>query len=135
MVHHPIGSLTIDISNRSHEDDGAMKRRPLIGPQATALPCFKELPPKREYEDNYNFCTERAAVGRAHRIEIPWGDLTPSQVRALAKDMLEAWAIVEALTHREDLTEKQLLMRCKSAVRDGASRLPKRSGGRPQKQY
>jgi hypothetical protein len=109
-------------------DEVDMKRRPSIGPESGC-----GVPALQKHPQEHKGSIERDIIGPPQRVEIPWAHLTSSEVRALAKDMLEAWSIVEALTHREDLTPYQMLMRCKSAISNGAARLPKRSGGRPQK--
>lgn len=109
------------------QPDGAdMKRRGMLQSVAPPLACLTTHPMDQKGS------IDRDIIGRPQRIEIPWGTLTASEVRALAKDMLEAWSTVEALTHREDLIPRTMLMRCKAAISVGTARLPKRTGGRKQ---
>jgi hypothetical protein len=109
------------------EPEMVNRRRPMIGKEAHNLPALQQHPADQKGS------IDRDILGPPQRVEIPWATLTASEVRALAKDMLEAWSTVEALTHREDLTPRQMLFRCKAALNVGMGRLPKRSGGRPQK--
>lgn len=106
-----------------------MRRKPLLADHQTPSP---HLAPHPQEEKG---SIHRDILGSPQRVEVPWAELTASQVRALAKDMEEAWRRIEALTHREDLTPYEMLSRCRCALAEGSLRLPKRKGGRPQRRY